>query len=162
METDDRRTERRLRSDRAEGAGIPLFTLGYQGRSLREVLGILSDHAIEQVVDVRENASSRKPGFAEADLARALATAGVAYVHLPELGCAPASRHALWSGRPESSFFEEYRRRLAERPNAFPDLVNRIDAKRTVLLCLEHEPLRCHRAVLSERLRGEGFLVQDL
>jgi uncharacterized protein (DUF488 family) len=149
----------------AEGLpdGAPrLLTLGYEGRDLAEVLEILRRHAIEQVLDVRENASSKKAGFAEDDLKEALAGIGIAYAHLSELGCARESRHALWRGGEERLFREEYRRRLAERPAAFDDLVRRVRSARTLVLCLERDPARCHRAVLTERLRAEGIESYDL
>lgn len=140
-----------------------LFTLGYEGRSLGEVLELVRSHAIDQVLDVRENPSSKKPGFSEAELREALGRIGVSYVPLPELGCASPSRHAFWKGNPPEAFFTEYRRRLAERPHAFPDLLQRVASKRSLLLCLERDPARCHRAVLVARLREEGVVpVQDL
>ena len=142
--------------------GPHVFTLGYQGRDLHEVLEVVRHHAIAQVLDVRENAASRKPGFAEADLAAALAGIGVSYVHLADLGCAPASRHALWRGEEGATFFEEYRRRLSKRPQAFADLLRQVRAAPCLLLCLERDPSRCHRAVLAERLREVGVLVDHL
>jgi uncharacterized protein (DUF488 family) len=142
--------------------GPRLFTLGYEGRDLGEVLEIVRRHAIEEVLDVRENASSKKVGFAEADLREALAGIGVAYAHLSELGCARESRHALWRSGEAGLFREEYRRRLEGRPEAFDDLVRRARSARTLVLCLERDPARCHRAVLMERLRAEGVESRDL
>jgi uncharacterized protein (DUF488 family) len=139
-----------------------VYTLGYQGRTLREVLETVQRYGIEQVLDVRENASSKKPGFAGVDLEPAFARLGVAYSHLPELGCASASRHALWRGESREPFLNDYRRRLAERPEAFANLVHRVRSARSLLLCLERDPSRCHRAVLSERLQAEGIATQDL
>lgn len=139
-----------------------VFTLGYQSRDLEQVLQTVQSHGIEQVLDVREHAASKKPGFSAAELKEALAGIGVVYVHLPELGCRRGSRHALWRGEPAEAFLEEYRQRLAERPQALADLVRRIRSARSLLLCLERDPARCHRAVLEERVRAEGIRTQDL
>jgi uncharacterized protein (DUF488 family) len=139
-----------------------VFTLGYQGRNLRQVLEIIQRHRVEQVLDVRDNASSKKPGFAAAELKEAFAQIRVSYFHLPALGCSSGSRHALWRGESRESFLDDYRRRLAERPQAFADLVHRIRSANTLLLCLERDPVRCHRAVLVERLHEEGISSQDL
>jgi uncharacterized protein (DUF488 family) len=149
-------------ADTKATAESPVFTLGYQGRDVEEVLETVRRYGIEQVLDVRENGSSKKPGFAAADLKDALARAGIAYVHLPELGCRSESRHALWRGESKEPFLEDYRRRLAERPQAFADFVFRIRSARSLLLCLERDPSRCHRAVLVERLQAAGFRTQDL
>ena len=148
--------------DPATSAGVHLFTLGYQGRDLREVLDIVRRHAIDQVLDVRENATSKKPGFSATELSDALAGIGVSYLHLAELGCAPASRHALWRGEDRATFFEEYRRRLSEQPPAFAELLRRARSARCLVLCLERDPFRCHRAVLAERLHEVGVLVVHL
>lgn len=139
-----------------------VFTLGYQGRSLREVLEIIRTRDVEQVVDVRENGRSRKPGFSSPDLRGALASVGVAYVHLPALGCDRDSRHALWRGAPTAGFLDGYRRKLAKSPGLLTDLTRVVQGTRSLLLCLERDTSRCHRAVLGEWLRAEGCLVQDL
>ncbi len=139
-----------------------MFTLGYQGRGLPEVLEAVQRHGVEQLLDVRDNAASKKPGFAAPELDRALAKVGVSYAHLPELGCRMESRHALWRGGAREPYLEEYRRRLRDRPQAFADLVRRVRSARTLLLCLERDPSRCHRAVLGEKLREEGLFTRDL
>ena len=139
-----------------------VFTLGYQWRTVPEVLEIVRRHGITQVLDVRENAHSRKPGFSVPDLEAAFANAGIVYVHLPELGCERESRHALWNGAPTMDFLDRYRRRVAERRAALADLIRRVRGSRTLLLCLERDPSKCHRAVLGEELRAHGVPVQDL
>lgn len=141
---------------------IQTFTLGYQGRTLSEVLRIVQVHAIHQVLDVRQVAASRKPGFAASELEEALARIGVTYVHLPELGCEREARHALWRGGATDDYMGGYRQQIAGRPDAVGDLVLRVRSARSLLLCLERNPAECHRAVLGERLRGEGIAVLDL
>ena len=153
---------RSIADDVRPAAGSKLFTLGYQGRDLTEVLQTVQRHRVERVIDVRESASSNKPGFAFSHLKEAFGKIGVAYAHLPELGCARGSRHALWRGGAKEPFLEDYRRRLAERPQAFAELVHRTQSARTLLLCLERDSSRCHRAVLIEKLRAEGIIAQDL
>lgn len=139
-----------------------VVALGYQGRSLSEFIGLVRTFGIEQVLDVRERAVSRKPGFSAPDLTEALARVGAVYVHLPELGCTGRSRRALWHGGSPTSFLEDYRRQLEGRPDALADLLRRVRSARCLLLCQERDPARCHRAALLERLRTEGIAVQDL
>lgn len=142
--------------------GIRTFTLGYEGRTLSEVLRLVQALTIQQVLDVREVASSRKPGFASSELNEALAKIGVAYVHLPELGCEKEARHTLWRGGATADFRARYDQRIAERPGSVTDLITRVHSGRSLLLCLERDPAKCHRTLLSERLRAEGILVLDL
>ena len=141
---------------------LRVFTLGYQGRSLHGVLEVVQQYGIAQVLDVRENARSRKPGFSGPELEAAFAPVGIAYVHLPVLGCERESRHALWKGAPTADFMDRYRRKVTENLDTLTELARRVRNARSVLLCLERDPSRCHRAVLGERLRAEGFLVQHL
>jgi uncharacterized protein (DUF488 family) len=149
-------------SAEASTAAASVFTLGYQGRSLPEVLGIVEGTGIQQVLDVRQNVSSKKPGFSGLELARAFSAMGVAYVHLADLGCTPAARHTLWRTKETEPFFDEYRLYLTTQPKAVQDLLDRVRRTRSLLLCLERDPSRCHRAVLAERLRAEGISTLDL
>ncbi len=159
--TSEKPSEVRSPDKGIRGPGV-VFTLGYQRRRLEEVLDIVRQIGVEQVVDVRENARSRKPGFSSSELRAALATAGVGYTHLPELGCPSVARHELWHGGGAETFLEDYRRQLLARPGVLEDLVERILPVRTLLLCLERDPARCHRAVLGEELRARGFSTRDL
>ena len=145
-------------------AAIPprVFTLGYQGRSVPEVLQIVQEHGIEQVLDVRENARSRKPGFSSSELEGAFQNEGIGYVHLPELGCDRESRHALWRGAPTVEFLDRYRRKVGEPGAPLVDLLRRVQGSRTLLLCLERDASQCHRAVLGAELSAQGCLVEDL
>jgi len=142
--------------------GVSAFTLGYQGRPLQEFLEIIQRNHVTRVIDVRQNPRSRKPGFSSEPLKMALAHIGVAYMHLPELGCERESRQALWRGAPTEGFLKDYRRKLADHSGALAELIHWAGKSRSLLLCLERDPARCHRAVLGEQLRLNGFLVQDL
>lgn len=149
-------------SETEAAAPTQVYTIGYQGRTLLDVLRVIKVHSIQQVLDVRETAVSRKPGFTSTELKQALETINVAYVHLPELGCSAEVRRALWRGAPSGPVLEDYRRGLTARPQALWDLVHRTGSARSLLLCMERDPSRCHRAVLAERLRRDGLAVEDL
>lgn len=139
-----------------------VLSVGYQGRSQSDILHIIQEYGLEQVLDVRENARSIKPGFSSAELQRAFHRIGVKYVHLPQLGCTQESRHALWSGTRPEAFLNKYRHLLSQRPEAVIDLLDRVRSGKTLLLCLERDPTRCHRAVLEEQLRTKGIPVRSL
>lgn len=141
---------------------MEVFTVGYQGRSLSDILHIIQVYGIEDVLDVREHARSIKPGFSADELHRAFRGIGVEYVHLPQLGCTQESRHALWGGTRPDAFLDEYRHLLSQRPEAVIDLLDRVRSAKTLLLCLERDPTRCHRAVLEELLRAQGITVRNL
>ena len=58
-----------------------LYTLGYERRTLREFINILTDARIAILVDVRETAWSHKPGFSKGQFQATLERAGIEYIH---------------------------------------------------------------------------------
>src|SRR5512146_1728242 len=84
-----------------ESRGSRLWTIGHSTRSLAEFLALLRANGITHVADVRRFPGSRKyPHFNSRELAEALATAGIGYTHMPELGGRrtprPDSPHTAW------------------------------------------------------------------
>ena len=73
---------------------MPLFTIGYEGQALDDVLGKLKANKIELVVDVRALPLSRKRGFSKNALRhrRSTASASPMPIALP--------RHAEADTRP--------------------------------------------------------------
>ena len=63
-----------------------LFTVGYQGHNVSDLIGKLKQLKIKTVVDVRENPVSRKPGFNKLELNNELKKEGIHYLHYQELG----------------------------------------------------------------------------
>ncbi len=77
----------------------PLFTVGYEGKTVDELLDALKGAGIELLIDVRAVAASRRPGFSKTALAGALAEQGIDYLHLRPLGTPKAGREAARKGR---------------------------------------------------------------
>src|SRR5688572_1536945 len=82
------------------GARSELFTIGYEGRALDELLAMLSSHRIERVIDVRELPLSRRRGFSKTPLAAALRARGIDYVHVRTAGN-PYRTHKDTMARPQ-------------------------------------------------------------
>src|SRR3712207_5356727 len=102
---------------------------------------------IERLIDVRFRPQSRRPGMSKTRLAARLAEAGIAYEHRRALGT-PADLRALYrAGRIEEAA-AGYRRHVEQHAaDELDDLAAEIGGggPRTVLLCLEADPARCHR-----------------
>ena len=65
----------------------PFFTIGHSTRPVVEFLPLIAEAEIALVVDVRTVPRSRRnPQYNDDQLPDTLASAGVAYQHLPELG----------------------------------------------------------------------------
>ena len=133
---------------------FPLYTIGYEGATLDEVVNALQAAGVELLVDVRAVARSRKVGFAKSRLAAGLAAGGIGYVHLRGLGTPAEGRAASRAGH-----HDEMKRVFAEHmatPEAQQDLhalAERIEnGERVALLCYEADAAHCHRRPVAEAL----------
>jgi uncharacterized protein (DUF488 family) len=133
----------------------PLFTIGYEKSTIRNVLDTLRDARIDVVVDTRAVAASRRPGFSKRQLAAALDERGIRYVHLRGLGTPKDGRLAARAGKPEV-MLRLYERHLATT-QAKEELEELVGLARTglrlCLLCYERDPAVCHRRRIAELVR---------
>src|SRR3546814_1253975 len=122
-------------------------TIGYEGKTVDEVLDRLSAAGVELVIDVRAVASSRRPGFSKSALAGALAERGIDYLQLRELGTPAAGRAAARQGR-TAEMRRIYSAHLSQPESevAFPKLVGAASTRHAALLCYEADPAQIGRA----------------
>lgn len=133
------------------------FTIGHSNHTADVFLGLLLNHRVEQVVDVRSSPHSRfNPQFNRKRLKAALEAAGLGYEFMGEgLGGRPADPRCYDAeGRVQYD-------RLAET-EAFKagirHVIRRAGDHRVALMCSEKEPLHCHRTLLIARVLTEGGL----
>jgi uncharacterized protein (DUF488 family) len=137
------RTERR--------SARKVFTVGYEGRDIGELVELLHEHGIRVLVDVRQNAISRRRGFSKGLLSETLASAGIAYVHERGLGNPKENREAFRNGR--ASAHRRYARHLeVHGADAVARVTDLAKLKSTALLCVEREPECCHRTTVAAQL----------
>jgi len=134
-----------------------VFTIGYERATPASLLATLRDAGVRRVVDVRALANSRRPGFAKRALSAALDEAGIGYQHLPALGTPPEGREAGRAGRPDD-MRRIFAHRLAgtEAQAALAALAEGARREPVCLLCLEADPLHCHRALVAEAVAAAG------
>jgi len=126
-----------------------LFTIGYEGRSVRELIAQLQAAKVTRVVDVRELPLSRRKGFSKSSLAAALNKAGIAYEHVRELGNPKPLRDRYKSGDVDGGA-RDYRLHLHNGSRAaLVELADSLDGTKTCLLCFEDDHASCHRAVIA-------------
>src|SRR4051812_37000471 len=75
-----------------------MATIGYEAAHLSDFVATLRAAAVSRLIDVRQLAISRRPGFAKKALAAALRDGGIDYVHLKGLGDPKAGREATRTG----------------------------------------------------------------
>lgn len=142
-----------------------LATIGYESATVQTFLEALTSHGIDLLIDVRAVASSRRPGFAKSALAANLATAGIEYLHLRDLGTPAAGRAAARAGR-HAEMRRIFERHLATH-QAQAELATLMEivrsGRRACLLCLEADPTHCHRSLVAQAVAGRLQLrVVDL
>lgn len=133
-----------------------MFSVGYEGRSLAEFIDTLKFNRVSVLIDVRENAVSRKPGFGKQSLANALEAAGIEYRHEPSLGNPKANRDAFRNGN-RAAGKRRYRRCLNNGARGVYDTVVELAmTKRVALLCFERDDTYCHRSCIVEQAQAEN------
>ena len=144
-----------------------LYTIGHSTRTIEEFVALLTEHAIELLVDVRRFPGSRRhPQFGSAALSASLAKAGIAYLHAEPLGgrrdseADGASPNTAWRN---GSFraYADYMATPAFRA-ALDRLVELSEARTTVIMCAEAVPWRCHRRLITDALLARGVPVADI
>jgi uncharacterized protein (DUF488 family) len=64
-----------------------IYTIGHSTRPLDELIGLLKEHGVRRLADIRRFPGSRRyPHFSRESLANSLPKAGIEYVHVVELG----------------------------------------------------------------------------
>jgi uncharacterized protein (DUF488 family) len=124
----------------------PLFTIGHSTHEFTKFLGLVNQHGIQVVADVRSRPFSRLAWFCRPELEKELTASGLRYVFLgDELGArrverecyiGPRADYGLIAGTP--AFQKEGIERLRDGVLKF----------RVALMCAEKDPLDCHRTVL--------------
>ena len=145
---------------------MEIATVGFAQHSAESFFGRLIEADIEQLIDVRIHNVSQLAGFTKRDdlryFLRRLCDAE--YLHMPLL--APTSE-LLKSYRDKQITWEEYERQfldlMVER-SIETEISRDLFSRRSVLLCSEHEPHRCHRRLVAEYLndRWGGVTIRHL
>lgn len=133
----------------AEGT---LVSIGYEGKTVGDLVAKLLEQQVQVLVDVRLTPLSRKPGLSKTKLSKALAAVGIAYVHHRALGNPKDNRAGFRAGEPESR--ARYRDVLdtAAATDALARVCELLDGGVVALLCFEHDHAECHRDIVVRRL----------
>lgn len=124
-----------------------LFTIGYEGRVLDELIAMLLAKRVERVIDVRELPLSRRRGFSKTPLGEALRAVGIEYVHLRAAGN-PYRRDKV----PRGELLAKYASYLAHADDAVTCVADTARGRRAALLCYESDAAHCHRSLLAPRV----------
>ena len=131
------------------GRGNVIVSVGYEGRTVEELVSLLVENEVTVLVDVRLNAVSRKKGFSKTALGRALGEAGIEYRHERALGNPKENREPFRNG--DVSAREIFSEMLGNGSrDAFEAVVGLAREQRIALLCYERSHESCHRSCITE------------
>src|SRR5215469_7676348 len=134
-------------SCRVDQSPLRIFTVGHSTHPIERFLGLLGEHHIVVVADVRSFPSSRKwPHFNQAELAQALLRAGIRYQWMKVLGGRRHSKredspHTAWT-HPAFRSYADYSE-SADFTAGLNELIACARAAPTAYLCSEGLWWRC-------------------
>ena len=139
-----------------------LFTIGYSGRTIDDLIVLLEQHKITALCDVRSMPySSRNPQFNRELLKKAVKSHNIEYVFLgEELGARPKDSSCYVDGK---AIYQKI-----SDSNLFKNGLERIKLGMQkgyvlALMCAEKDPMTCHRSILICRnLRGQGVDIRHI
>ena len=142
-----------------------VWTIGHSTRTLAHFISMLQSFNIAMVADIRSfPGSKRYPHFNKEDLQKSLPANGISYVHLPELGgrrrAKPDSKNTAWR-HPAFRGYADYM-----ETNEFTSGITQLEAlalrQRTAYMCSEAVWWRCHRSIVSDTLKINGWIVYHI
>ena len=137
-----------------------IYTIGHSTRTLDELAGLLRDHGVTRLVDVRRHPGSRRlPQFSFDALDHCVPSYGIRYEHFEALGGRRSPAKTSPNGAWENDQFRGYADHMAT--SEFRQAVDRLldDADPTAVMCAEAVPWRCHRNLLADDLVRRGVEV---
>ena len=143
-----------------------LYTIGHSTHSIERFLGLLRQHQIRLVADVRSFPSSRRwPQFNQGELESSLAAASIAYQWLKALG---GRRHSTRTDSPHVAWqvpaFRAYAD-YADTPGfgaGLEQLITLALATRTATMCSEGLWWRCHRRIIADHMHLRGWNIRHV
>jgi uncharacterized protein (DUF488 family) len=150
------------------GGSQPLIaTIGVYGFDRAAFLAALERADVQLLLDVRQRRGVRGRQYAWANSKRlqtALADAGIAYRHVPELAPTTELRQLQYDEDARQGVGKRSRVELAEdyREGYTHEILDRADLDAivaslppkgvTALLCVERDPEACHRSLIADRM----------
>ncbi len=142
-----------------------IWTIGHSTRAFDEFLKLLYSFNIKILVDVRHYPGSRKfPQYNKDSLQSSLPKNGIEYIHSVDLGGRrkpePDSKNNAWrldsfKGYADYMETEQFRESL----NILKKLALE---KNTVIMCAEAVWWSCHRSLISDIMKVDGWTVQHI
>lgn len=132
-----------------------LYTIGFTQKSAETFFGLLREHGVQRLVDIRVHPSGQLAGFAkQGDLPYFLdkLAAGCQYVYLPDLAPTAEIMVEYRKTHDWSKYAARFKRLMDKRQ--MPAKMDRAGFEQfpSCLLCSEATAEKCHRRLVAERI----------
>lgn len=139
-----------------------IWTIGHSTRTGEAFINLLKDNNIEQLVDVRRFPGSRKfPQFNQDNLQESLKEEHINYGLMEDLGGRrkpdPESKNTIWR-HPSFRAYADYME-TDQFKSAYKELETLATDSRCAIMCSEAVWWRCHRSMISDQLKANGWEV---
>ena len=142
-----------------------IYTIGHSTRTLEHFIAMLQSFSIEMLVDIRSYPGSKRyPHFNKENLEISLPEKNINYIHLKSLGGRRATkpdskntgwRHPAFRGYADYMETDEFKKGIEE--------LEQIAIKqKTAYMCSEAVWWRCHRSLVSDYLKLNGWMVYHI
>ncbi len=142
-----------------------IWTIGHSTRSLEEFITMLQSFNITVLADVRHFPGSRKfPHFNKDNLQISLEQNNVQYRHIIELGgrrkANKESKNTVWR-HPAFKAYADYME-TRDFTDGIKLLTQTAQKYRTAIMCSEAVWWRCHRSMIADYLKVNGWTVMHI
>lgn len=137
-----------------------LFTVGHSTHDSADFIGLLKQHEVNAVCDVRSHPYSKyNPQYNRETIAGELKVNDIQYVFLgKELGARSENPDCYADGKVQFA-------QLAKEPlfqKGLTRLRQGIEKYAVALMCAEKDPITCHRTILVTRQLRNEFIIQHI
>ncbi len=142
-----------------------MMTIGHSTLGIEAFLRALEENGVEVLVDVRRFPGSRRhPQFSQAALFASLKAVGIRGVWREGMGGrrepVPDSVHTGWKNESFRGYADYMQTEAFAREIDW--LVGLPEIDRTVVMCAEALPWRCHRSLIADAVLARGVAVEDI
>ena len=139
-------------------------SIGYQKRSLDELLDLLEQADVDVVVDVRETPWSYRREFAKGNLTDQLHSRSIDYLHAKFAGNPKEIRRNAVNHSACLTTYEQYLEANDQIVLSFEETVGTMlrEGKNVCLICYERHPEDCHRNIVLRSWMKHTALNPDV
>jgi uncharacterized protein (DUF488 family) len=142
-----------------------IWTIGHSTRSIDEFLSLLNTYHIKHLIDIRRFPGSKRfPQYNQEVLSSTLSKYNIAYTHMEALGGRrnprPDSTNSAWRVKAFRGYADYMETDAFKK--AAGELEHLAETSRCAVMCSEAVWWSCHRALLSDWLKINGWQVMHI